>query len=153
MENFDNFLELDESLTIDPVSLSNDFFYISINGRVYGYQANSGGNIQEIAETFKKMLKYSAGRALAWLKKNTQLVSGSVKEGEDSKMKSFQEFRDGHVNEKMKLMMRDLLNKMIPSAFGSYTDVNMRKELSDAVAKAIEPILLKYNYIVEDQEQ
>jgi len=142
--SLDSFLEsheyIDESLAVDPVSLSDDFFYVSINGRVYGYQAKPGDNIVEIAETFKKMLKHSAGRALAWLKKNTLLASGSVKEHEE-------------VNEKMKIIMRDLLAKMIPSVFGSYTDARMRDEISDAVAKAIEPILLKYNYVVEDEEQ
>jgi len=52
---------------------------VSINGTVYGYQAKSGGNAEDLANTFKGMLKYSAGKALAWLKKNAELVSGSKK--------------------------------------------------------------------------
>ena len=71
--------EIDENLIVDPLDVTKDFFYVSINGTVYGYQAKSGGNIEDLAKTFKGMLKYSAGRALAWLKKNAELVSGSKK--------------------------------------------------------------------------
>ena len=70
---------LEENLVVDPLDLTKDFFYVSINGTVYGYQAKSGGNVEDLAKTFKGMLKYSAGKALAWLKKNAELVSGSKK--------------------------------------------------------------------------
>jgi hypothetical protein len=77
---------LEENLIIDPLDLTKDIFYVSINGKTYGYQAKPGGNIEDAATTFKKMLKYSAGRALAWLKKNTELAlgaggSGPLREG------------------------------------------------------------------------
>lgn len=68
---------LEENLVVDPLDLTKDFFYVSINGKVYGYQAKPGGNIEDVATTFKKMLKYSAGKALAWLKKNTELALGA----------------------------------------------------------------------------
>lgn len=68
---------LEENLVVDPLDLTRDFFYVSINGKVYGYQAKPGGNIEDVATTFKKMLKYSAGKALAWLKKNTELAMGA----------------------------------------------------------------------------
>jgi hypothetical protein len=71
--------EIDESLVVDPLDITKDFFYVSINGTTYGYQAKAGGNVEDIAKTFKGMLKYSAGKALAWLKKNADLVSGSKK--------------------------------------------------------------------------
>jgi hypothetical protein len=71
--------EIDENLIVDPLDLTQDFFYVSINGKVYGYQAKPGGSIEDVATTFKKMLKYSAGKALAWLKKNSELASGSKK--------------------------------------------------------------------------
>jgi hypothetical protein len=79
---------LEENLVVDPLDLTSDFFYVSINGKVYGYQAKPGGNIEDVATTFKKMLKYSAGKALAWLKKNSELGlgakgSGPVREGTD----------------------------------------------------------------------
>jgi hypothetical protein len=70
---------LEENLIVDPLDITKDFFYVSINGTVYGYQAKSGGNVEDLAKTFKGMLKYSAGKALAWLKKNAELVSGSKK--------------------------------------------------------------------------
>jgi hypothetical protein len=47
--------------------------------------------------------------------------------------------------------MKDILAKMVPAAFGYKTDAKMRQEIKDAVADAIEPILLKYNYIVESE--
>jgi hypothetical protein len=79
---------LEENLIVDPLDITKDFFYVSINGKVYGYQAKPGGNIEDVATTFKKMLKYSAGKALAWLKKNTELAlgaggSGPLRESDD----------------------------------------------------------------------
>jgi hypothetical protein len=57
----------------------------------------------------------------------------------------------GRVNEKMKIIMRDVLRKMIPAAFGPNSDAKMRDEIRNAVQDAIEPILLKYNYMVEEE--
>jgi hypothetical protein len=70
---------LEENLVVNPLDITKDFFYVSINGNTYGYEAKGGGNIEDIAKTFKGMLKYSAGKALAWLKKNANLASGSKK--------------------------------------------------------------------------
>ena len=80
---------LEENLVVDPLDLTTDFFYVSINGKVYGYKAKSGDDIQDVASTFKKMLKYSAGKALAWLKRNTELAMGAggtgpLREGEET---------------------------------------------------------------------
>ena len=55
------------------------------------------------------------------------------------------------VDEKLKVFMKDILSKMVPAAFGYRTDAKMRQEIKDAVADAIEPILLKYDYIVESE--
>lgn len=56
--------------------------YVNINGHKYGYQAIDG-SIDEIGAKFGRMLGYGAGgNALAWLKKNTNLVYGSVKNGQ-----------------------------------------------------------------------
>lgn len=68
---------IEENLVVDPLDLTTDLFYVSINGKVYGYKAKSGDDIQDVASTFKKMLKYSAGKALAWLKRNTELAMGA----------------------------------------------------------------------------
>ena len=56
------------------------------------------------------------------------------------------------VNEKMKVFMNNILAKMIPAAFGASSNVKMREEMKAAVAAAIEPILKKYDYIVEQEE-
>lgn len=68
---------LDENLVIKPLELSQDLFYVSVNGKTYGYKAKAGEDIEEIADKFKKILKHSAGKAIAWLKKNTDLSMGA----------------------------------------------------------------------------
>lgn len=69
------------------------------------------------------------------------------------KTKKFNEFvnEESETNERLKVFMKDILAKMIPAAFSYKSDAKMRKELEEAVAKAIEPILIKYNYIVESK--
>jgi hypothetical protein len=53
--------------------------FITINGHKYGYKQKEGDlEIGEIARKFEKMLQFSAGRALTWLKKHTALSSGSA---------------------------------------------------------------------------
>jgi hypothetical protein len=53
--------------------------FITINGHKYGYKQKEGDlEIGDIARKFEKMLQFSAGRALAWLKKHTTLSSGSA---------------------------------------------------------------------------
>jgi len=59
---------------------------------------------------------------------------------------------ESQVNEKIKLIMRNILTKMIPAAFGPSTNPKMREEIKDAVKTAIEPILMKYDYIIESKE-
>ena len=59
---------------------------------------------------------------------------------------------ESQVNEKIKLIMRNILTKMIPAAFGPSTNPKMRQEIKDAVEAAIEPILTKYDYVVESKE-
>jgi hypothetical protein len=66
--------------------------------------------------------------------------------------KKYNDFvNENQTNEKLKVFMKDILSKMVPAAFGYKTDAKMRQEIKDAVADAIEPILLKYNYIVESE--
>jgi len=71
---------------------------------------------------------------------------------ESMETKRFEDFvNEGQTNEKLKVFMKDILSKMVPAAFGYKTDAKMRQEIKDAVADAIEPILLKYNYVVESE--
>ena len=55
------------------------------------------------------------------------------------------------VNEKVKLIMRNILSKMIPAGFGPSTNPKMREEIRNAVQDVIEPILKKYDYVVESK--
>lgn len=85
IQNFDNFVNEAATVAISPVGLRGQSFVVKVNGKEYGYGAKEGDlDIKEVAEKFGKLLKYSTGRALAWLKKHTDLVSGSAKnESED----------------------------------------------------------------------
>jgi len=54
--------------------------HVDINGHRYGYSAKDGDlDIADVARKFEKMLKFSQGKALNWLKKHTTLSSGSSK--------------------------------------------------------------------------
>lgn len=71
---------------------------------------------------------------------------------ENMETRKFEDFvNEEHVDEKLKVFMKDIISKMVPAAFGYKTDAKMRDELKTAVADAIEPILKKYNYIVESE--
>jgi hypothetical protein len=61
--------------------------HVDINGHRYGYSAKEDDlDIADVARKFEKMLKFSQGKALNWLKKHTTLTSGSSKiEAVDSK--------------------------------------------------------------------
>lgn len=81
---FEHFL-LTEALEISVEGVKDGILFITINGHEYGYkELQDGDSIKDIMDHFKKILKYNTGRALAWLKKNTQLALGSKKnESED----------------------------------------------------------------------
>jgi hypothetical protein len=52
--------------------------FVTINGHKYGYSQKEGDlDIADIARKFNKMLGFSSGKAIAWLKKHTELTSGS----------------------------------------------------------------------------
>lgn len=55
----------------------NTLLWVDISGTTYVYSRAPGADkIKEIARKFRKMMQYakSGGRALAWLKKNTEMV-------------------------------------------------------------------------------
>lgn len=77
--------------------------FVDINGHKYGYMQKDGDlEIGDVARKFEKMLQFSAGRALSWLKKHTILSSGSkkqeqadaqqVKEGANDHMENYMFF-------------------------------------------------------------
>jgi hypothetical protein len=94
IHSFDSFInEATANLAVVPVGLKGDQFIVKINGKDYGYAPKDDQlSLNDIAEKFKKILKFSSGRALAWLKKNTQLATGSAKnESEDLEFIGFDE--------------------------------------------------------------
>jgi len=56
------------------------------------------------------------------------------------------------LNERMKILIRNVVSKMVHGAFGPITNAKMREEMKDAVKAAIEPILKKYDYVVETKQ-
>lgn len=56
------------------------------------------------------------------------------------------------LNERMKILIKNVVSKMVHGAFGPITNAKMREEMKDAVKAAIEPILKKYDYVVESKQ-
>lgn len=75
------FLEAFKVLLIGQDSTA---LYLNIQGRRYGYAPLAGMTVKEMFKKFKDIAKHSQGKALAWLKKNSKLISGSIK-GKDPK--------------------------------------------------------------------
>jgi len=74
-------LMLDEAFNVGEIGQEGDTFYLSIAGHKYGYQPK-GMSMKDMIAKFTKIKKHSPGKALAWLKKNSNLVSGSKKKHE-----------------------------------------------------------------------
>ena len=72
----------EKELKVEPIGIEGNEFLINVNSHTYAYSVkdDSEFSIQQIGEKFVKILKYSAGRALSWLKKHTVLTKGSLKE-------------------------------------------------------------------------
>jgi hypothetical protein len=76
---------VDEALAVSNRGINDNMLLVSINGTEYGYGEAAGGpDLEELSRKFSKMMTFSVGKALAWLKKNAELVKGSSKnESED----------------------------------------------------------------------
>lgn len=61
-----------DALEVSPIGVENGVFYVSINGKKYGYAAS-----EMVVEKFFHLLRYNAGRALAYLKKEAELIFGA----------------------------------------------------------------------------
>lgn len=76
---YEQFSDLYENLTVTLGDVKEDkgIFYLMINGKKYGYSESPIAkiNVKDLAEKFTKIAKYSAGKALAWVKKNSALAS------------------------------------------------------------------------------
>ena len=83
-----------------------------------------------------------------WIQNHITSAENYITQANDG----FHELHESEVNEKMKIIMRNILLKMVPAAFGASSNVKMREEIKDAIAAAIEPILTKYDYVVESKE-
>ena len=65
---------LNEELEVKVVGTKDNVFYLVVNGKKYGYEG-VGYSAVGLNDKFKSIAKHSVGRALAWLKKNSKLVS------------------------------------------------------------------------------
>lgn len=85
----------ESTLVVKPLGKQGSQYVIDINGKKYGYSCSD-----EIYRKFLKIMQFSAGRALAWFKKNAGLKS-KLSEGATGKvvkckmkMRDFVNFRD-----------------------------------------------------------
>ena len=56
------------------------------------------------------------------------------------------------VNEKVLLIMKDVLSKMVGAGFSARTSPKMRQEIQDAISAAITPILKDYGYAIQEAD-
>lgn len=78
-----HWLDLFEKVfTVDIVGEEDGMYIIRISGQEYGYKPKKGGRMKDMIKGFEKLHKHNKGRALAWLKKNSDLVKGSKKKNE-----------------------------------------------------------------------
>ena len=56
------------------------------------------------------------------------------------------------VNERVLLIMKDVLSKMVGAGFSYRTSPKMRQELQDAISNAIKPILKDYGYAIQEAD-
>ena len=57
------------------------------------------------------------------------------------------------VNEKILLIMKDVISKMVGAGFSYRTDPKMRDEIYDAISKVIVPILKDYGYAIKESKE
>jgi hypothetical protein len=69
------------SLNIEVLGKKGNEFRIRVNGQEYGYSEKKDGkfDLNTLIEKFKKIMKFSAGRALIWLKNNAEHTFGGKK--------------------------------------------------------------------------
>ena len=88
----------------------------------------------------EKIAKTATGERRRMAQWNLNMKRGRMKE-EYSK----------ELNERIKIIVRDVINKMVRGGFGPRTPVQMRDEIKDKLASVIKPILNKYDYITENE--
>ena len=71
---------------------------VSVKGQKYVHAPKKGVDIVEIARKFEKMLQFSSWKALNWLNRQTEIVSGSKKTQEDDLDKHLKEGHSGMNN-------------------------------------------------------
>lgn len=77
-EEYESNVELYENLTltVDKLDDAKGVLYVKINDKKYGYSEKPGVELalKDIKDKLEKIMKYSHGKALVWLKKNTALA-------------------------------------------------------------------------------
>lgn len=80
------------------VGVKGDTLEVDVKGQKYGHVAKAGMDIAEIARKFEKMLQFSSWKALNWLNRQTEIVSGSKKKQEDDIDSHLKEGHNGMEN-------------------------------------------------------
>ena len=62
---------LEKGLSVTDIKVDNKTLSIKINGKQYKYKPTPPETIDSLEKSFRGIFKYSPGKALAWLKKNS----------------------------------------------------------------------------------
>ena len=108
---------------ITTVGTKGKSYFITIDGHEYGYTPLHG-TTDQLAKKFKMILKHSPGKALAWIKKNGKLISGSKEKKKVNEMEkemneklpaervpTFSEFIEGNKDKVVKPEEKENLEK------------------------------------------
>lgn len=72
--------------------------------------------------------------------------------GREDLLDNMKESMNNEINERVLLIMKDVVSKMIGTGFSYKTSPKLKEELKDAIAAAITPILKKYDYAVQESK-
>lgn len=123
--SYGDFASIDENLAVANLGVEDDILYITINGNKYGYKAPSGKDIDAIAKSFAGLLKFSAGKALAWIKKNAELAFGSKKNNES--------MNEAEINTEADF--KEYAEKVLKKAHGNDYDESKAQKTIDGILK------------------
>lgn len=71
----DDVMNNPEDLNVVPQGVKGSTLVIAINGKNYAYQPVQGMSVKDLDKKFTDIFKHSPGRALQWLKTNSQVIN------------------------------------------------------------------------------
>lgn len=119
-------------------SLPTGYVVVKINGKKYRYQPSMDLPINEFALKLSKIAKHSAGKALAWLKKNASLQGKeTVEEVENEDMLKVKNVSDDVLKDKKKILRGSESENTIKIDDNTIVDIDSlsSKQIRDLLTK------------------